>query len=101
MLQFRDDNGVLWLDGSLTIRSADEFRLALADYLKASPRLVLNLSRVSEIDAAGWQLLFAAQHQAIRFGQPLQIAALSAEARHTGLLLGMPLQNLTRGDTGV
>jgi anti-anti-sigma factor len=53
------------IEGPMTIHNALELKTAFMDAMLTAPNLELNLSAVTEMDAAGLQLLIMAkQHQA-------------------------------------
>ena len=47
------------LDDELTIYTANDFRDSLTEQLQGITHIVINLSKVTEMDSAGLQLLFA------------------------------------------
>ena len=57
--QITGKNLTVTLDDELTIYTANEFRDALAEQLQGMTHIVINLSKVTEMDSAGLQLLFA------------------------------------------
>lgn len=69
---------VVTLDQDLTIYHVQDHRRVLLEALTASPELVLDLSRVGEIDTAGMQVLILAQREALAAGKALHIVAHSA-----------------------
>ncbi|MDE3010587.1 MAG: STAS domain-containing protein [Pseudomonadota bacterium] len=68
---------VVMLDQDLTIYHVQDQLRTLLEALAAGPELVLDLSRVGEIDTAGMQVLILAQREALAAGKALHIAAHS------------------------
>ena len=66
------------IDGDLTIYTASEWRDRLSAEIVDADEFELDLTRVSEIDSAGLQLLIAARKQAERSGGSLHIGHCSA-----------------------
>ncbi|UCX04806.1 STAS domain-containing protein [Shewanella glacialimarina] len=59
-----DQGGLAHIEGPMTIHNATELKSQFIGALSASQHLELNLAAVTEIDAAGLQLLIMAkQHQ--------------------------------------
>lgn len=71
----------LYLDGNLTIYEAPAVKERLVTALGESQTLELDLSQVSEIDTAGFQLLVMAKREAARQGKTLGLVAHSAAVR--------------------
>lgn len=69
--------GRLNLDADLTIYNAVETKRQLLDAVRSRKTLELDLSRVGEIDTAGFQLLVLAKREAQRLGRTLRIVAHS------------------------
>lgn len=67
----------LMLDGAMTIYNAAEIKERLITSLRAAAVLQLDLSNVSEIDTAGFQLLVLAKREAQRLKHDLRIVAHS------------------------
>ena len=63
----------LKITGSLTICQAASFRQALLEGLAAGSELRVDLSRLSEIDLSGLQLLCSAHQSAEQAGKRLQV----------------------------
>ena len=59
------------IEGELTIYTAATLRQQLLEWLAEAERLEIDLSRVSEADTAGIQLLVAAKHEAGRRNREL------------------------------
>ena len=62
------------LDGELTIYSAAAIKVKLMQALKACTDLEIDLSRVSEMDTAGMQLLIAAKRALMAGGGTLSLS---------------------------
>ena len=69
--------GRLSLDADLTIYNAGETKRQLLDAVRSRKTLELDLSRVGEMDTAGFQLLVLAKREAQRLGRTLRIVAHS------------------------
>lgn len=69
--------GRLALDTDLTIYHALEAKRQLLDAVRSRKTLELDLSRVNEMDTAGFQLLVLAKREAQRLGRRLAIVAHS------------------------
>jgi len=59
-------SGAFAIEGELTIYRAEELQAALGEALARDPALQIDLSRVTEFDGAGVQLLLAARKAAPR-----------------------------------
>jgi anti-anti-sigma factor len=99
--QTREENGVLRCEGYLDIRSVEELRSLLSECFGRNPQLMLDLSAVEGCDTAGVQLLYSACKQASQCGQELELHAVSAAIQNTALMLGIPLEALGAGVSGV
>ena len=64
VLEHRDGAMVVRIAGKATVHSADEMKAALIEALSATGEVMLELSGVTEVDAAFIQLLCAAQKSA-------------------------------------
>jgi anti-sigma B factor antagonist len=73
--------GRLALEADLTIYGAVEAKRQLLDAVRATKTLELDLSRVGEMDTAGFQLLVLAKREAQRLGRTLRIVAHSPAVR--------------------
>lgn len=62
----------LAIEGELTIFTAAEQKTALLDFLNSGDELEINLSKVSEIDTAGLQLLILIKREAAQCGKNLR-----------------------------
>lgn len=71
----------LILDGSMSIYNAGEIKARLMDALSTSSILEIDLSHVSEMDTAGFQLLVMAKRESLRLGHTLRIVAHSPAVR--------------------
>lgn len=71
------DVGRLAFDNDLTIYSAVDAKRQLLDAVRSRKTLELDLSRVGEMDTAGFQLLVLAKREAQQLGRTLRIVAHS------------------------
>ncbi len=71
----------LILDGPMTIYNALEIKGQLMNGLQAAPIFELDLSHVSEMDTAGFQLLVLVKRESQRLGHALRIIAHSPAVR--------------------
>jgi anti-anti-sigma factor len=69
--------GRLALEADLTIYNAIEAKRQLLDAVRSRKTLELDLSRVGEMDTAGFQLLVLAKREVQRLGRTLRIVAHS------------------------
>lgn len=67
----------LALEANLTIYNAVDLKRQLLEALRASQGLDLDLSRVAEMDTAGFQLLVLAKRESQRLGRSLRIVGHS------------------------
>lgn len=67
----------LTLDTDLTIYTAEATKQRLCGAVEGAKTLELDLSRVAEMDTAGFQLLVVAKNEALRLGHELRIVAHS------------------------
>jgi anti-sigma B factor antagonist len=67
----------LILDGAMTIYNAAEIKSQLLGGLNAAPILELDLSHVTEMDTAGFQLLVMAKRESLRIDRNLRIVGHS------------------------
>jgi anti-anti-sigma factor len=63
----------LMLDGAMTIYNAAEIKNQLLGALNTAPILELDLSHVSEMDTAGFQLLVMVKRESLRLNRSLRI----------------------------
>lgn len=63
----------LAIEDELTIFTASERKNRLLDFLKSDDELEINLSKVSEIDTAGLQLLILIKREAAKTGKTLRL----------------------------
>lgn len=66
------------VEGDVNIYSATEFKRQLLDQLGAAPVVEVNLSRVGEMDTAGFQVLYLAKREAAKNGKALHLVSHSA-----------------------
>jgi len=82
-------DGVVRIDGALTIQTVATWKELLSAALASSPALRIDLSRVSEFDTIGLQLLWSAGQSANQQGKELSLANVSepfeVAARTVGL----------------
>ncbi len=64
--------------GEMTIYRAAELKKELLPCLELGTELEINLSEVSEIDTAGFQLLLLAKREAAKAGKPMRLVEHSA-----------------------
>jgi anti-sigma B factor antagonist len=76
-IEFTEDGGALRLSGELTIYHAAEIKQPLLTMLQAGNELEIDLSGVSEIDTAGFQLLMLAKRETDRTGGKLRLTSHS------------------------
>ena len=83
------DDGVLTLQGSLDVYSADAVREALLNQLSEKGRFELDLRGIEQCDVIGIQLLLAARSSAVRSSRSFRILntppAVTAAAAGAGL----------------
>ena len=79
----------LQLEGEMTIFHAQELKDGLLESLENSAGLEVDLSRVSEIDTAGFQLLLMLRNESIRLHTSLHVAAYSPAVLSLLELYGM------------
>jgi len=75
MIAYEVDNGVyrVKVEGEMTIYHVLEHKQALLECLAHCAEMEINLSGVSEMDTAGFQLLLLAKREAARNGKPLRL----------------------------
>jgi len=77
-------DGCIRIEGELIMQRAEEFKPLLLASLPTDGSVArLDLSQVSEIDAAGLQLLMAAKREVTNRGTSLQVVAASQAVRDT------------------
>lgn len=64
-------------DGEMTIYHAAQMKQSILDLLNSSAPAEVNLSRVTELDGAGLQLLILAKREAAARGHPLEFSGHS------------------------
>jgi anti-anti-sigma factor len=77
------------VSGEMTIYHAMEMKDELLPCLNRCTEVEINLSEVSEMDAAGFQLLLLAKREAVRAGKSLRLVAHSPAALEVLDLLNM------------
>jgi anti-anti-sigma regulatory factor len=92
-----DSGRVLKLSGALRINVADEIRVALLDFVCTASRPVVDLSEVTECDAAGLQLLISASRTAERSATPYELVNVPGAVREAAAALGLPITALLPG----
>jgi len=65
---------VLTIEGAMTVQRVVELKAVLVDALAKSARVAIDLSRVTEVDLCGLQLLCSAQRTAFRSRKRLTLA---------------------------
>ena len=72
-------NGIctLQMEGELTIYHGQEIRDGLIEHLAANNEIELNLSGITEMDTAGFQLLLAAKREGTRRGKIVRFVSHS------------------------
>ncbi len=65
------------VSGEITIYEAPKLKKRLVNHLRKCKELEINLSQVSEIDTAGFQLLMLAKQESNRLDKPLRLVAHS------------------------
>lgn len=80
------------IDGEMTIYTAAEFKQRLLEHLAGARSLELDLSKVSEMDSAGFQVLMMARNEAQRTDVELRISHHSEVVFEVLELLGMQAQ---------
>lgn len=96
---------VLRLSGAVLARTANAVLHQMLDSIRTDgPTLVVDLSGVQKVDAAGIGVLLAARHQARVLGGDLRLAGVHAPLRqvlarvsiHDPLVLGVPAVDATK-----
>lgn len=70
-------DGVIAVDGKMTVANASSLKEALLEALNHSPGAVLDLSDVQEMDSAGFQLLVLLKREAAHGGRAFRVKAHS------------------------
>jgi anti-anti-sigma regulatory factor len=73
-------NGILSLEGEMTLPKAGEFKASLKEALGAADHIVIDLRRVSELDLSCLQLLCSAHRTSVGLNKGLGIATPRPEA---------------------
>ena len=90
LTQATDDGTTrLLVDGDLTIYHAAAIKQHLIDGIRQAATLELDLSRVGEIDTAGFQVLALAKRESQTCGHPLRSVGHSPAVRETIEFLNM------------
>ena len=78
-ISIETNNGVcrLRVEGEMTIYNAAEFKHAFLANLPGCVEMEINLSGVSEMDTAGFQMLLVAKREAVVYGKKLCLVAHS------------------------
>lgn len=79
-VQQKGDVCQLQMEGELNIYHAQAIRLELIEHLAASKEIELNLSGVSEMDSAGFQLLLATKREGSRLSKIVSFVSHSQAA---------------------
>jgi anti-anti-sigma factor len=92
----------LVVDGELTIHTAGERRTELLALVERGDRLTVDLSAVTELDAAGLQLLLLTRREAAGYGKTFEISAASKAVTEALAIvhLGLTLQPLAPAQGG-
>ncbi len=77
----QDTSPPLALEGAVTIYVVQELKAQLLAGVRDNAELRLDLSQVTELDAAGLQLLYLAKREALKSGHALRIVAHSDAVR--------------------
>ncbi len=90
---------VVWVEGKATIQGADELKAALVETFESASEVMLDVSRVTEIDAAFLQLFCAAQKSAAAANKVFHLGGCFPEALAKGFVeAGFTLPPLMAGD---
>lgn len=86
-----DESGAIAINGEMVISEIDILYTGIEELIeKASRNIVLDLSKVDEIDASGLQLLFAL-HKTIRETGTMNIRAVSTRVKEILALSGFDI----------
>ncbi len=79
MIHVETDEGRcrLRIGGEMNIYSAPELKRQLLNHLGTDPEIEINLSQVSEMDTAGFQVLCLAKREAMKNGKTLRFTSHS------------------------
>lgn len=88
------ENGVcrLRMEGEFTIYNAQEIRNGLVEHLAANDEIELDLSGITEMDTAGFQLLLATKREGTRLGKAVRYVSHSQAALEVIDLFDMAAQ---------
>jgi anti-anti-sigma regulatory factor len=89
--------GILRIAGHLRIDEVGPLKSALCQYVLNEPKLDLDLSAVDSCDAAGLQLLLAAEKTAAHLGKPYSLQSVSDAVTQSAAALGLTL--VAKGDS--
>lgn len=80
MIHVENDKGLrrLKIEGDMNIYSAPELKRRLLDHLDSAPELEVDLSRIGEMDTAGFQVLYLAKREAVKNGKTLRLTSHGA-----------------------
>src|SRR5690348_15722358 len=84
----RNGTGLISLSGGLDLYGVETLRAALLQELQENRPLVLELTGIASCDAAGLQLLCAAEKSASHAQRPITIVGLSTAFRQAAEALG-------------
>jgi anti-anti-sigma factor len=91
-IHLHDDT--LQCSGVLDISTAPDLGKAVAENLRQHPQTILDLAAVTDCDAAGLQVLYAAKRQAEVYAKRFAISATSPGIAHRAIILGISLDEL-------
>ncbi|AAO54448.1 MULTISPECIES: STAS domain-containing protein [Pseudomonas syringae group] len=81
--EHRDDIAHMQIDGELTIYTVTELAARLLPQIAGAARVEVDLSRVTEMDGAGLQLLAVIQREAGKTGTALHLTGQSQAVTET------------------
>ena len=83
------ENIFLSLEGEVNIREVSGLKETLLKHLAKEKNIEINLERVSKVDTAGLQLLYAAYNTAVQKGKTLSLKKCSAAFKEAANLAGL------------
>ncbi|MBC3377101.1 STAS domain-containing protein [Pseudomonas sp. SWRI92] len=83
LYEIDDDTAQVQIEGELTIYTAADLAAQWLPRLGATPRMVVDLSQVTEMDGAGLQLLLMVQREAPKAGTELTVTGQSKAVTET------------------
>ena len=90
---------VVWIEGKATIHGADELKAALVEAFESASEVMLDVSGVTELDAAFLQLLCAAGKSAAATKKVFQLGGPCSEALAKRFVeAGFPLPPVAAGE---